>query len=50
MGGSWFQADPGKKFIRPPSQPMTGHGGALLSSPAVRGSRNKRTVVLANLE
>jgi hypothetical protein len=33
LGGSWFKASPGKKFAKPPSQPIkAGHDGTDLSS------------------
>jgi hypothetical protein len=31
-GGLWFENSIGKKFVRPPSQPIAGYGGMCLSS------------------
>jgi hypothetical protein len=42
LGGSQFEANPGKMFERLPSELMAGYGGACLSSPATQGSRSRR--------
>jgi hypothetical protein len=45
LGGLWFKASPGKKFVKCPSQPIAGSSGTRLSAQAMQEAEIGRFTV-----
>jgi hypothetical protein len=48
LGISKFETKPGRKFMRPASQPIAGHCSMCLSSPPDQEAYNKKIMVQAS--